>query len=142
RVWGPGRGRSAIGITAVAVLIVIPSSLAAWKWFQWTRTDAYQLQRIEAQASALLPELEGIDATYRWIAVMALRTGGGDASTRAREIRNPYYRIQALSLLTATLAKAGATDEAEGARRQLSEVARVLEESTSNIADPLQETTA
>jgi hypothetical protein len=91
---------------------------------------------------ALLPELEGTDAAYRWIAMTALAKDGSEAGIRANAIGNPDHRMQALSVLTATLARAEATAEAASAGRQLAELARVLEESAAKIQDPLQRVTA
>jgi hypothetical protein len=137
----PGPGRR-LALLIAAVVVLIPSSLAGWKWFQWTRSEAYQLQRIETQASALLPELEGTDAANRWIAMTALAKDGSEAGIRANAIGNLDYRMRALSVLTATLARAKAAEEAASAGRQLAELARVLEESASKIQDPLQRVTA
>lgn len=128
--------RSALVIVVFAVLV--PSSIAAWRWFLWTRTDAYQFQRVDAEATALIHEWQGWDGTDRWIALTALARDPFEASIRAGEISNPFYRIQTLSLLTATVAKAGAETDAETAGRQLSEVARLLEDSSSSAQDPEQ----
>ena len=125
-------------LVIVASLLLIGPGIAAWRWFRWTRTDAYQFQRVDAEATALIHGFQGWDGTDRWIALTALARDPAEASIRASEISNPFYRIQTLSLLTATLAKAGAESDAEAAGRQLSEVARVLEDSTSSAQDPDQ----
>jgi hypothetical protein len=141
-VSGADRCRWAAFLGLIVAFILIAGGLAAWKWWQATRTDSSEVQRIEDHASALLPGLAGTAASCRWIAVLALAKDPGEARIKALEIENPYDRIQALSVLTATLAKAGLDDEAEAAGRQLSEVARVLVESASQIQDPQQRQTA
>ncbi len=130
-----GRSRR-LTMAVAALFVLVPAGVAGWKWFQWTRTDTYQLQRVEAQASALLPQAEGFDAVDRWIVVTALAHGGDEAGIQASQIKNPYYQIRALSQIAATLAKAGADREAEAAGRELSEVARVLEGSVATLTNP------
>jgi hypothetical protein len=121
---------AAAGLTA--------SGIGGLTWFWWTRTDGYQLQQVEAEAPDLLARLGGSDATYRWIAVMALAKGGSEATIRTSTMADPYHRLQALSRVTATLAAAGEPDHAERAGQELVELARVLVESASKSQDPLK----
>ncbi len=37
-------------LAVVALLALVPAAFKAWQWYRWTRTDAYQLERILAQA--------------------------------------------------------------------------------------------
>jgi hypothetical protein len=133
---GVARTRPAVAVLAAAALIV--SGIGGLTWFWWTRTDRYQLQRVEAEAPDLLAKLAGADATYRWIAVLALANSGSEATITASAMADPYDRLQALSRVTAILAVAGESDDAERAGRELVEVARVLVESASRVQDPLK----
>jgi hypothetical protein len=129
-----GRGRRFL-VVIVLFLVFAWSIVAALKWFRWTRTDAYQFQQVDAAASVLVPDLEGMEVTDRWIALSALARDPGEALIRASAIGNPYYRIQTLSLLTATLAKAGDVGNAEAVGRQLAELARMMEDSVTARQD-------
>ena len=138
---GSGRERRCV-VLIVVILLVVPSVIAAWKWFRSTRTDAYQFRRVDAEASALVRDLEGMEVADRWIALSALSRDVGEALARASDIGKPYYRIHTLSLLTATLAKAGDFGDAEAAGRQLSELARELEDSVPGMPDSQQKVTS
>lgn len=131
-----GWGRERLVLEIATLLLLVGSGIAGWRWFRWTRSDDYQFQRVDAEGSALAHDLEGMDITDRWIALTALTRDTAEAKIRAAQISNPYYRLQTLSLLTATLAKAGAAGDAEVAGRQFSEIARVVADSSSAVDDP------
>jgi hypothetical protein len=137
------RHRSAIivvGVVAVAALI--PAVFTGRMWLRSTHADAYQIERIQAEAEALLPQLEGMNVSDRWMAMLALVKHGDLAAVKASRIGNPYSRIEALRLVATTLAKAGLTSQAEEVAALLRETARPLLERVSEIKDPIQQVTA
>ena len=82
-------------VVVIAVIFVaLPLLIAGGKWFLWTRTDDYQYRRVDAEASALIRELEGMGSVDRWIAMTALARDAGEAEIRAGQLGNDYHRIQ------------------------------------------------
>ena len=126
----------------IVIAVFIPAAITGWMWHQWTRTDAYQIERIEAEAEALLPQLEGTDSSDRWMAMLALAKNGDWAASKPDKITNPYYQIQALRLVAATLAKAGLPSQAHEVAGLLQETSRPLQERACEIKDPVQQVTA
>jgi tetratricopeptide (TPR) repeat protein len=130
------RARVRWGLALVVLPLLVPAAFAGWRWYQWTRTDDYQAERIYAQVPALLDELEAMDSVDRWLAVAAIADDPRQARARALAIKEPYHRLRALGRLSAALSRAFDVPEATVTRRELAEAARVLEASVAEIADP------
>ncbi len=135
-VLAAGRWRLVAGLVVVVVLGV--GGFFGWKWFRWTRSDAYQLQRIHAQAPALVDSLEGTESLDRWLAAAALANDWRASLRRAAAIKDPYHRLRALGRLTSTLDRAGLADAAQRTRELTNESARMLESSAARKTDPAQ----
>ncbi len=130
------RARVRWGLAFVALLLLVWAGFMGWGWYQWTRSDAYQAERIYAQVPGLLDELEGMDSVNRWLAVAAIAHDPRLARARALAIKEPYHRLRALGRLSAALSRTVNIPEATVTRRELAEAARVLEASVAEIADP------
>ena len=112
---------------AVAAATVAALGLLAWSgWFAWTRTAAYQIGLVKADAARVLDRMAmlGDRSSGEWLFALALESGADEALEAADRISNPAIRGAVLGYVADELAASGRSDEALTIARRLDDPAR------------------
>jgi hypothetical protein len=118
RLRSPGTwGNLWYAIAGIPLLLV--AGIAGFRWYAWTQTDLYQIERIEANALALREEIGSTGEFRRWLSALALTRNAAVACREADGFEDPLDRFAALMFITEALTKAEVWDEARVAAYQL-----------------------
>jgi hypothetical protein len=122
-----------------AVAVIVIGAAAGLGWFAWTRTDHYQIERIEEEAPKLVEKIDDYHfvSELRWFQAVALNRGVKETIdyVNVREEQNPISREKALRAVAEALLKAGLTDQAKEAASQAKDAALKIKDPCNASAE-------